>query len=58
MYPRIADFSWRAVFLNIVLAIILAVVLKRRESKCVWPKLIVTVIFGIFAFIPLILKLK
>lgn len=58
VYPRIADFSWRAVFLNIVLALILAVVLKRRESKCVWPKLIVTVIFGIFAFIPLILKLK
>lgn len=58
VYPRIANFSWRAVFLNIVLAFILVVVLKRRESKCVWPKVLVTVIFGIFTFIPLILKLK
>lgn len=55
VYPRLGDISWRAIFLNIILTLALATVIKKRRQQCMWPKLLITIIFGIFAFIPLVL---
>ncbi|MCM1449600.1 MAG: DUF4857 domain-containing protein [Clostridiales bacterium] len=55
VYPRFSDVSWKAVFLNIVLTVFLAFFINRRRQRCMWSKLPVTLILGIFAFIPLVL---
>lgn len=55
--PRFEDFSWKAIYLNIVLAIVLAVICRRRRYSGIRTAIcsFVTLVFGIFAFIPLIL---
>ena len=55
VYPRISNFSWHAIFLNILLAIAVAVILRRRTPGCRIANVVVTLIFGIFAFIPILL---
>ncbi len=55
VYPRIGDFSWHAIFLNIVLAAIAIIVLRRQSAKRRIAGGILTLIFGIFSFIPLLL---
>ncbi len=54
VYPRVGNFSWNAYILNIVLAILVFFVAKGNNIKCTIGKSIVTLIFGIFAFIPMI----
>ncbi|MDE5916295.1 MAG: DUF4857 domain-containing protein, partial [Duncaniella sp.] len=56
-FPRISDVSWHAVFLNIVLALIVLVVYRRRRASGRNTALAsgATVIFVIFSFIPLML---
>lgn len=56
-FSRISDVSWHAVFLNIVLALIVLVVYRRRRASGRNTALAsgATVIFGIFSFIPLML---
>lgn len=56
-FPRISDVSWRAVFLNVVLALIILVVYRRRRSSGRNMALasVVTLFCGIFSFIPLII---
>lgn len=55
--PRIDFVSWRAVFLNIVLAIIVVVVFRRRRRSvpCTACAVVLTLVSGIFAFIPYVL---
>lgn len=55
--PRFEYFSWHALILNVVLAALLFVVLRRRRRNmaCSCSCAAVTVVFGIFAFIPLII---
>lgn len=57
-FPRIECVSWHAVFLNIVLVLILLVVYRRRHNvtaRELATASIVTVVFGIFSFIPFVL---
>ena len=53
-YPRISDLSVKAFILNFVLALILFVVMRRRRKSTgnVVVSSVVTLVFGIFAFIP------
>ncbi|MDE5828039.1 MAG: DUF4857 domain-containing protein, partial [Duncaniella sp.] len=53
-YPRISDLSVKAFILNFVLALILFVVMRRRRKPTgnVVVSSVVTLVFGIFAFIP------
>ncbi len=53
--PRLSGFSINAIYLNIILAVIMLLLLKGRSSKILIPSAAATLIFGIFAFIPLIL---
>lgn len=55
--PRFEDWSLKALFLNAALAIVLAVVWRRRRhnAACTASCFAVTLVFGIFAFIPLII---
>lgn len=55
--PRFEYFSWHAIFLNVVLAVILFVVYRRRGrvAPCIAACSVITLIFGIFAFIPLMI---
>lgn len=55
VYPRISNFSWYAIFLNVLLAIAVAIMLRRRPAKCRAANFAVTLIFGIFAFIPILI---
>lgn len=55
--PRIEDLSWRALLLNIVLALCLFIIVRRRAGSTLSVSLTavtVTFIFGIFAFIPFV----
>lgn len=54
VYPRIADFSWHAVFLNMVLAVIVLYIMRRHRRRCRIANFAITLVFGIFAFIPVI----
>ena len=56
-FPRISDVSWRAVFLNVVLTLIILVVYRRRRSsgRNIALASVVTLVCGIFSFIPLII---
>lgn len=54
-YPRIANISWKALPLNIVLAgLLLFLGIRRRNATMKWGAL-VTLPLGIFAFIPFLL---
>lgn len=53
--PRLSDFSLNAIYLNIILAIVIVVLFKSRPRKYVIIDGVVALIFGIFAFVPLIL---
>ena len=55
VYPRIDHLSWRAVFLNVVLAIIVMIAARGKNSRCTAGKVIITLVCGLFAFIPLML---
>lgn len=60
VYPRIGDLSWHAIFLNLALALIILLAAKGSGVRCTAAKVAVTLICGLFAFIPLMLlgKLK
>lgn len=55
--PRIEMISWHACFLNILLGIIIFAMLirRRRGIRCAASCAAITLVFGIFAFIPLII---
>lgn len=53
--PRLSCFSINAIYLNIILALIMLFLLKGRSVKILIPSTVAILIFGIFAFIPLIL---
>lgn len=55
VYPRIGSLSWHAIFLNIVLAIVVLFAAKGPNVRCTIGKTIVTLVCGLFAFIPLML---
>ena len=55
VYPRVGNFSWNAFLLNFVLAVLVFFIAKGKNIKCTIGKSVVTLIFGIFAFIPLII---
>lgn len=55
VYPRIDHLSWRAIFLNIVLAFIVVFATKGKNFRCTAGKVTVTLVCGLFAFIPLML---
>ena len=53
-YPRVLNLSWMALILNVVLAIAMAVVYRRCRRKAITAT-VVTVVFGLFSFIPFML---
>lgn len=55
VYPRIGYLSWHALALNVVLALIIVFTAKGPNSRCTAGKAFITLICGIFAFIPLML---
>ncbi len=54
--PRIEDISWHAIWIGIILALVTVIIGRRRKlsTKQITINGIVTVVFGIFAFIPVI----
>ncbi|MDE6321638.1 MAG: DUF4857 domain-containing protein [Muribaculaceae bacterium] len=54
-YPRIIDISWSAAILNILLALILALMGVKRHSPHFYYGAAITCFFGIFSFVPFIL---
>ena len=54
-YPRIWSVSWKAVFLNLVLAVALFMLLRQSSVRFRRVADLVTVVFGIFSFIPFLL---
>lgn len=55
VYPRLSHYSWHTIFINTILCLLLFILIKKRNQKCLLPKILVTLCFGIFAFIPLVL---
>lgn len=55
VYPRISQLSWRAIILNLVLAIIVMFAAKGKNHRCTAGKVFITLVCGLFAFIPLML---
>ena len=53
--PRFSDFSANAIFLNIILAAAIIVIYRRRNKKFIAINAVTVLIFGIFAFIPLLI---
>ena len=53
-YPRVDFFSWHFVWLDIVLALIILVLYRRRSCRETAIATVVTLACGIFAFIPFI----
>lgn len=53
--PRFSDFSANAIYLNIILASAILVIYRRRNKKYLATNAVTVLIFGIFAFIPLLL---
>lgn len=51
-YPRIEFFSWHFIWLNILLALIILGIKRRRPHRELTAMTAVTLVFGIFAFIP------
>ncbi|MCM1519760.1 MAG: DUF4857 domain-containing protein [Lachnoclostridium sp.] len=54
-YPRLGSFSWHALALNLLLGLILLYVIRRQSVTEKSLKFAITLIFGIFAFIPFII---
>lgn len=52
VHPRIGYISWKAIYLNIVLALILAYIGRRRRRGCVIAQCCITIVFGLYSFIP------
>ena len=53
-FPRIEFFGWNFIFLNILLAALMPVLLRRRQRCQILTATATTLLFGIFAFIPFI----
>lgn len=53
-YPRILNVSWSALILNVMLAAAAAVALRRNRRQAI-EAATVTVVFGVFSFIPYLL---
>lgn len=54
-YPRIGRVSFDAIWLNLLLAIVLALVIRRRRSALDWCGVVVTLCCGVYSFIPFML---
>lgn len=54
-YPRFANGSWNALYLNIVLALVLLAVNRKEKNGWIFAGAAVTIVCGIFSFIPFIL---
>jgi hypothetical protein len=57
-YPRIDFISWKAIFLNAILAILIMIVGRKQRRRCTIGASILTLIFGLYSFIPYILLKK
>ena len=55
VYPRVGDWSWKAVWLNIVLTLIVLFAARGRNIRCTIGKAALTLVCGLFAFIPVML---
>ena len=55
VYPRVSDWSWNALWLNIVLMIIVMFVARCKNIGSTIGKAVITLVCGLFAFIPLML---
>ncbi len=53
-YPRIESVSWLALVLNLILAVVIFVVMRRQRRKALISS-VTTIVFGLFSFIPVIL---
>ncbi len=51
-YPRIEFVSWRALYFNLLLAMGIFIILRRRSRRYMITASVVTLVFGIFSFIP------
>lgn len=56
--PRFANFSWHALVMNALLAIIVGVMMRRRGASAIIVGCGATLVFGIYFFVPLILLQK
>lgn len=54
VYPRVGNFSWHAIFLNALLAAIVAFRLRKRKTGCLVANVVLTLLFGIFIFVPIL----
>lgn len=52
-FPRITFLSWHFILLNFALAVVMVVIKRRRPRKEMAISAVTTLVFGIFAFIPL-----
>lgn len=55
VYPRIADYSWHAIFLNIVLALTILFLCRRDPPQRILIRFVTTLILGIYIFIPILI---
>ncbi len=53
--PRFTGYSWHALVLNAVLALVAGILMRRRGSGCVAAYCAATLLFGIYFFIPFLL---
>jgi len=54
VYPRISGYSWHAIFLNILLAAVVFFMSPKHARLCASGKAAITLLTGIYAFIPII----
>lgn len=54
-FPRIESISWRAIFLNLALAVLLFMILRGMSVRFRCTAILATAAFGIFSFIPFLL---
>ncbi|MCM1504819.1 MAG: DUF4857 domain-containing protein [Muribaculum sp.] len=54
-YPRIESVSWKAIWLNLLLSVLVVVILRKKPMCYRITAGLVTVVFGIFSFIPYLL---
>ncbi len=55
VYPRVGDWSWKALWLNVVLVIIVLIVARGKHAAGTAGRAALTLICGLFAFVPLML---
>lgn len=55
VYPRVSNWSWHAIYLNIVLSVILIFRVRRRRRNTDPIMPVLTLFFGIYLFIPALL---